>query len=220
MDSATLQNTRRALHAVAELVMAGPQYRASGTIRLRVGPGGFATVAQPELRVEGGELVTGSDAGSDVRRLPLDGASCAALAREAGAEAGAPAGLYAEGSGVGAEEVLRVDPAAARLILDGFARGDTALRAFAPDLRPVLWPEHFDLGITVDSVNYGVSPGDSHAGEPYAYVGPWTRRQGPFWNAPFGATRPLRELTDAAAVQAFFADGRARAAADPPAPQG
>ena len=40
--------TRRALHGVAEYLLAGPQYRASGTIRLRVSDGGFATVAEPE----------------------------------------------------------------------------------------------------------------------------------------------------------------------------
>ena len=39
--------------------------------------------------------------------------------------------------------------------------------------QPVLWPEHFDLAIDVDEVNYGVSPGDGYHGAPYAYVGPW-----------------------------------------------
>jgi hypothetical protein len=33
-----------------------------------------------------------------------------------------------------------------------------ALRSFAPGLEPVLWPEHFDLGIKLDEVNFGVSP--------------------------------------------------------------
>ena len=42
---------------------------------------------------------------------------------------------------------------------------------------PVLWPEHFDVGITLDKVNYGVSPGDDDIPEPYAYVGPWTPRK-------------------------------------------
>jgi hypothetical protein len=36
------------------------------------------------------------------------------------------------------------------------------LRGFADELGqpavPVLWPEHRDLGITVDAVDYGVSP--------------------------------------------------------------
>ena len=38
----------------------------------------------------------------------------------------------------------------------------------------MLWPEHFDLGITLDRVNYGSAPGDADIGVPYAYVGPWT----------------------------------------------
>jgi len=209
--TARLVVARHALHAVAELLLAGPQYRASGTIRLRVQPGGFATVAEPALRVEGAELVAGD------RRLALPGATCAALAGALGVEAGAPAGLYSEGSGADAEKVLDFDPAAADLLLGCFAEGDTALRLFAPDQQPVLWPEHFDLGITLDEVNYGVSPGDAYAPEPYAYVGPWTRRDGDFWNAPFGATRPMSELAGAEAVAAFFTTGRAAARIDPPA---
>jgi hypothetical protein len=42
---------------------------------------------------------------------------------------------------------------------------------------PVLWPEHFDIGITIDAVNYGASRGDDHIAEPYAYVGPTMDRQ-------------------------------------------
>lgn len=42
---------------------------------------------------------------------------------------------------------------------------------------------------------------------------------GEFWNAPFGAARPKRDLDDgsAAAVLAYFMDGRRRAATDPAA---
>jgi hypothetical protein len=103
-----------------------------------------------------------------------------------------------------------VDPDAASELLAAFARGDAALREFAPDVTPVLWPEHFDVGIQVGEVNYGISPGDSYLDEPYAYVGPWTPRTGEFWNAPFGAARPLRELPGEALV-AFLREGRDRA---------
>ena len=82
----------------------------------------------------------------------------------------------------------------------------------------MLWPEHFDIGISVDEVNYGVSPGDAHIGEPYAYVGPWSPREGAFWNTPFGAARTLTELPDVVAVSAFFHDGAQHAAEDPPRP--
>lgn len=202
---AELTRTRRSLHAVAELVLAGPQYRTSGTIRLRVTPGGFATVADPPLRVDGLDLVT------PVGRVPMPGQSLGALGAAAGVSAGAPEGLYHDGCGVGVDDVVAVDPARVARLESGLALGDRALRAFAPGEIPVLWPEHFDLGISVDQVNYGVSPGDGYLGEPYAYVGPWHRREGDFWNAPFGAARPLRELSDVDELVAFFTTGRAAA---------
>jgi hypothetical protein len=201
----SLAATRRALHGVAELVLAGPQYRAHGLIRLRVTPGGFGTVAGAELRVEGGELVAGD------ARVPLDGRSCAELAAGAGVEVGAPADLYSDGSGVDPAEPITLDPAAARTIVTAFAEGDQALRELAPDAEPVLWPEHFDLGISVHAVNYGVSPGDGFLAEPYAYIGPHQPRRGAFWNAPFGAVRPVGTLLDAAGILGFFREGRDRA---------
>ncbi len=99
------------------------------------------------------------------------------------------------------------------MLLDALAVGDAALRAFAPEETPVLWPEHLDVGISRDEVNYGVSPGDASVAEPYAYVGPWTPRTGEFWNQPFGAARPLSALGDAGAVADFFREG-ARLAAE------
>lgn len=37
------------------------------------------------------------------------------------------------------------------------ALGDEAPRWLAPDEEPLRWPEHFDIGRTVDEINYGVS---------------------------------------------------------------
>ncbi|WP_432987684.1 hypothetical protein [Dactylosporangium sp. CA-233914] len=193
--------TRRCLHGLAELVLAGPQHRTSGTIRLRVTGGGFATVAAPDLLVTADALVAGG------RRVPLAGRTLGEVAAEAGVAAGAPEGLYRDGSGAALDDVTVLDGAAE--ILDGFAAGDAALRAFAPEATPVLWPEHFDLGISLDEVNYGVSAGDSAIEEPYAYVGPWKPRTGDFWNVSFGAAHPLREV---ASLEAFFAEGRRQAA--------
>ena len=181
-----LATTRRALHAVAEQLLAGPQYRSSGTIRLRVVAGGFATVAQPELRVDGDDLVV------DGVRLALDGASITALATEVGLSAGAPEGIYPPSDSIGPDDVLRVDVAIAAKLAEAFTVGDAALRMIAPDAEPVLWPEHFDVAIRVDEVNYGVSPGDGFLGEPYAYVGVDDVPSDPFWNAPFGAARRSR----------------------------
>ena len=201
MDEHSLTVTRRSLHGVAELVLAGPQYRHGGGIQLRVVPGGFGTVAWPDLRVEGALLIT--QTGS----LRLTG-SYAELAAAAGVEASRLDDVYSGGPKVELGEQIEIDPGAARLLGDAFARGDGALRAFAPSEVPVLWPEHFDVGVTIDEVNYGVSPGDDAIPEPYAYVGPWNQQSGDFWNAPFGAARPLRDLPDAAAVTDFFTTGR------------
>ncbi|WP_084265597.1 hypothetical protein [Actinomadura macra] len=208
MDPETLSTTRRSLHGVAELVLAGPQYRQSGTIRLRIVPDGFGTVEAPELRVNVTELVAGD------RTVPLNGATCRELATATGGEAEA-ADVYAESSGVGPDDTLAVDAGAAAYILESFGRGQDALIRFMPDVTPVLWPEHFDLGITVDEVNYGVSAGDSYLGEPYAYAGPWEARQGAFWNTSFGAAHPLRLLPGDTGLHDFFAEARERAAQDP-----
>jgi hypothetical protein len=203
VDEQVLVTTRRSLHGVAESVIAGPQYRAHGTIRLAVSSGGFAGVVAP-LRVQGTDLV-GPDG-----RWPLRG-TLRELGAAAGVDPGPPEGLYSGTSGVDLDEPLTVDTTATELILGWFGRGDAGLRAFEPEASPVLWPEHFDLGISVEEVNYGISPGDAGHALPYAYVGPWTPREGEFWNVPFGALRWATDLPDEAAVAAFFTEGRNQA---------
>jgi hypothetical protein len=201
MDEHSLSVTRRSLHGVAELVLAGPQHRRGGGIQLRVVPGGFGTVAWPDLRVDGESLVTHTGP------LRLAG-SYAELATAAGVDASRLDDVYSGGPKVAVDEFIEVDPDAARLLEEAFARGDAALRALAPDDMPILWPEHFDVGVTVGEVNYGVSPGDDAIPEPYAYVGPWNPQTGDFWNAPFGAARLLTDLPDAAAIGEFFMTGQ------------
>jgi hypothetical protein len=200
-----LAATRRSWHAVAELVLAGPQYRHSGTIRLRVTPGGFGTTKPPALAVDGGDLVAGEN------RVGIDGRTCAQIGAALGVDVGAPADLYHDGPGVDPDEPLRYADKAGATLAAAFELAEAAMRRFAPRETPVLWPEHFDLGVAVSEVNYGVSPGDGYLDEPYAYVSPWSRRDGPFWTAPFGAARPLRELDDVDALVAFFSEGRALA---------
>src|SRR5215203_3573886 len=94
-----LKKTRTSLHGVAELLMAGPQFRRSGTIRLRSVPGGFATVKEPALAVDG-DLLAG---------LELSGTTFADLAAGLGIDGGAPEGLYADGSGLGLDDVIEVE---------------------------------------------------------------------------------------------------------------
>ena len=134
--------------------------------------------------------------------------SCADLAGELGLRVGSLTDVYHDVTDVAETERLELDPAAADWLARCWAARDEALRRLAPDETPVLWPEHFDVGIRLDDINFGVSPGDTNLNEPYAYVGPPTRPAGAFWNQPFGAARPMRELTGVAAVVQFFATGR------------
>jgi len=239
-----LVTTRRSLHAVAELLLAGHQHRVAGTIRLAVEPGGFRTLPLPGqpslLAVRGTKLVVtrngqastvalvGTPIGTPVGTL-------AEIAAEAGVTAGPPEGVYAKGSRANPADRVSIDPASATTIERALELGDMAMSRFgsrhAPERPsvPVLWPEHFDVGIELDEVNYGVSPGDDEIPEPYAYVGPWTPRRGAFWDRPFGAARLVRDLegrgvrgggggrgADAGGgILEFFEAGRAAAAEDP-----
>jgi hypothetical protein len=201
LDAKVLVRTRLMLHGVAELLLAGPQFQASGTIRLRATPGGIGTTTEPDMRVEGDELVAES------ARVRLSDKTYAEVAAAAGIQPRRLDDLYADGPGLQPQQRVDVDPRAAAVIADAFAVGNTALRALA-DEQPVLWPEHFDIGIRVDKVNYGVSPGDAFESTPYAYLGPPHPQHGEFWNAPFGAARPLSALGSADGVLAFFQEGR------------
>jgi hypothetical protein len=197
--------TRKSLHGVAELLLAGPQHARSATIRLTPSDGGFATTAEPAVRVVQGALV------HDGRTVPLHGLTAAGAAAAVGLTPCSLDDLYRDGSGIGVDDELVVDDGAAAEIAAAFAAGAAGLAAFAPGESAVLWPEHFDLGLSLDEVNYGVSPGDDHIDVPYAYVGPWTPREGPFWNTSFGAARPLSEINDLAA---WFAEGAEHARND------
>lgn len=197
--------TRTSLHALAELVLAGPQHKLTGRIVLAVKPNGFGTILEPGLTVDGTELVTSAG-----RRVPLDGRTIAAVAKDAGVDPRSLADVYSDGAGLDEQHVLTVDTRAAAEIFDAFSRGDAALAAFAPEETRALWPEHFDIGATRNEVNYGVSPGDGFLEVPYAYIGPWSLDglSGAFWNAPFGAARPVAEIDD---LVAYFAEGEALA---------
>ena len=208
MSNDELAAARRVLHGVAELVLAGPQYRVTGRLRLGVVPGGFATTTlTPGLRVDGTRAAAGGG-----ETAAIGGQPPRAIGQALGVAAGRPEGAYDDGSGVGLDETLTLDPGPARVITGALAVGHEALLAFAPDEVPVLWPEHFDVAIRVGEVNFGVSPGDGFSAVPYAYVGVAARPAGDaFWNAPFGAAVPLRELPDVPPVAGFFAEGARRA---------
>ena len=209
MTVGPLAATRESWHRLAEHVLAAGQFAAAGTIRLRVAPGGFATVAGRLMAVDGDRLVVEFD--GETRTAPLT--TLGAAASFAGVAVGLR-GSYPPATSADPDAPLVVDPEAARLLADWFARGDAALRRFTEELsspqEPVLWPEHFDLGVTVEAVNYGCSPGDDAVPEPYLYVGPHEPPSSgnPFWNAPFGAAITAERIGNVEEAVAFFAEGR------------
>jgi len=214
--------TLMSLHGVAELLLAGTQRRANRSIKLIVTDDGFATgpLSRPpwRLAVRGTDLVVGDD----WLVLPLHG-TFVDLAANAGVACAPPADAYPPASGCKPGNRMHIDHTAATDLLRALKIGDAACRAMATahaptnPPEPILWPEHFDVGITLDAVNYGVSPGDDSIPEAYAYVGPHTARKGKFWNQPFGAARPMTEFADADAVVAFFEEGRRQATPKTPA---
>jgi hypothetical protein len=226
---AHLAATRAAWHSVAEHVLAPARYAATGHIGLVPAPGGFRTppfgAAHRFLAVDGGELVVGAAAGT--RRAPLT--TIRAAAAFAGVTPGAPAQVYTPATPLDLDRPLTIDPGSARLLAGWYRLGEQAMSGFAaefPDEEPgaaVLWPEHFDLGITVGSVNYGASPGDGHCADPYVYVSP---HNGPppgepaFWNAPFGAIRTIKQISTADEAAGFFRDARSRLHPAPARPPG
>ena len=203
----TFETSRLSLHAVAELLLSGPQYDQSKTIKLRPLPGGFGTIATPAVRVEGTSLVVGD------LRIPLDGRTISEVAAAAGVTPRPLGDVYQDAVGVEMDYRLTVDVGSAAEIAEAFRMGEAALTSFSPGVEPILWPEHFDLGVSLDEVNYGVSAGDGYLAVPYAYVGPWhvgsahtaADYSGSFWNAPFGAAHPLIEIDDLAG---FFTEGQ------------
>jgi hypothetical protein len=200
-NQSVLTAARRSLHAIAECVLAGPEWRAVRRFQLRVTPRGFATIESPVVRVEGMELVIDEN-----RRVPLIG-TIAAIGAASGIDVGKPADVYTDGSDLADDEAVQLDPAATRLLQQWFVLGDAALRVFEPAEIPTLWPEHFDVAVEPADTTYGASPGDAYSPVPYAYVSTANKTDDPFWNAPFGAVVPYDEAPTIDALIAFWRHG-------------
>ena len=71
---------------------------------------------------------------------------------------------------------------------------EVTLQLFQSAEVPILWPEHLDVAIRFQDINFGVAPPDSTVSEAYLYVGPDHIDSDSFWNVPFGAALPVREL--------------------------
>jgi hypothetical protein len=199
-----LVGTRLALQAVAEHVLTAALHATTGRIGLRATPGGFGT----PWFTPAGVLEDRAAGEPSARRLRVDGV-----------ELVAPTDVYTPGTPLDPDEPLFLLPRAAADLARWFTLVDEALASFRAEhaaLDPPiaqLWPEHFDLAVSFGEVNYGGSSGDEGHDEPYLYVGPWTPREGAFWNEPFGASTSWTEVPDADAAVAFFREGAAAAAA-------
>lgn len=223
-----LSTTRTALQQLAVHVLARRRHAVTGRFGLRPTPGGVGTPAfgQDELevvRTSGRFLVV--ERGSAVTVEPIT--TLGAAAELVGVDLTAD---FSVGSDtpeqLPADEPLEVDDDAARLLGEWWAFGLTVLdEAVSGGVSSVaqLWPEHFDIGCTVElggeSVNLGASPGDSSEATPYLYVGPWSNERpgdAAYWNAPFGAVLTAANLADlapadrCARARAFVTDGLSR----------
>ena len=194
--------TRLTLHRLAEQVLAAEEVAANGDYRLQALPDGFATrwfagadQVRRRVRVAGHELIRETDA--------------TAVSEPIGGE---------------------FDPAAASVLYAWWFLGTTVLTSIeqeygAKSSEVVLYPEHFDVGSTIDldqhgKLNLGFSPGDDFCPAPYAYAGPWEPRVGPFWNAPFGSFRRFDEFDPAdaeAGTRAYLEAAIVALGADPAA---
>lgn len=206
--------TRLSLHRVAEHLLAATRKRATGQITLLPGPGGFRTPTLPDgtaLAVDGTDLVVTDRSGE--RRAPLT--TIAAAAAFAGVPAGFPWTKQPPATEMRPDEELAIDAGAARSLAGWFQLGQEALATLAVELaaehatEPEIFPEHFDLGVTAGTVNYGFSPGDAAIPQPYLYVGPHQvpPPDGDYWNASFGAFRTWTEVTDTGQALDFLRTG-------------
>ena len=207
-----LAATRTALHQVAEHVLAAGQYAATGSIRLQAVPGGFGTTrllpGERTLAVAHARLVVRWGGIEQVHPLT----TLRELARAADVPLGMPPTVYTPATPLDPDTPLSVDEEDAYLLANWYGLADAALRQFGAGAEPVIWPEHFDIGIAVDEVNYGASPGDAEFAEPYLYVGPHggAPARDEFWNASFGAARGIAEVQSVDDAVEFFEAGRER----------
>ena len=216
-----LSATRDSLHRLAEHVVSPARHAVTGRIGLRPAPRGLRTPpfgdGQRVVEVDGAELVVRDDTGE--RRSGVT--TLRAAGEFVGIAPGAPTDVYHPATPCELDTPLLLDPAAMLTLAECYSAGEAALAELSRRIdgdepsEAQLWPEHLDLAISAARVNYGVSAGDELIPEPYAYVGPYDGppSDDPFWNAPFGAARPMRDIPSRTDLVAFFLAGRALATA-------
>lgn len=159
--------TRTDLHRLCAHVLGRRRYAVSGHFGLRASPDGLATPAfgpEPEtLRLTSTSLIR--EIGTESSCEPLQGATLEELARFAGADLGSAFSAGAQAPGLGyTTEPLHLPPDELAHIFDWFVLGWRALDTVASGLPAKwtqstvqLWPEHFDVGTSLD---FGRSDGD------------------------------------------------------------
>ncbi|MGH9011992.1 MAG: hypothetical protein ACRDYF_19420 [Acidimicrobiia bacterium] len=197
--------TKEAMRRLACYVLSPARKTANGKIGLRYTYRGFGTPffgADEQLRVEGPSLIR--QRGESAELIPIT--SLAEAAAFAGVSLSEDPGVGSDLPGLGdPDAALPIDPSAAAGLGDWYGFSASVLEAFRAELKAAgracgrvqIWPEHFDMGCSIEGVNFGCSPGDGFLAEPYVYVGPWDTdglRDGGFWNASFGAVLPYKEL--------------------------
>ena len=210
---ASFAETRESLRTLACYVISPARKARTGRIGLRSTGSGFGTPPFDDgsrLLVAGDQLVLEPDEAITITTLP-------AAAEFARIELSPDPGVGHDLPPYKPEDPLHVDATAslalggwyafAQRVIDTLPGGWTISEA-------QLWPEHFDLAVTVEledgaRVNVGFSPGDSFSAEPYVYVGPHDTAglEGDYWNAPFGAYFPYGRIESEETTLAFVLQG-------------
>lgn len=192
---ASYPETRLALHAVAEHVLAAVRHQGAGQLGLRYTRGGFGTPfmgRDRQVRVEADELVV-QDATLEIRAPLLTLAGAATMA---GVEPGPPHPAYAPATAPEPLAPLPVDLYASRVLGDWFGFCASVLEQIriesSAPARAELWPSSFALTVDIGGVTLGGSPGDATFAEPYLFV---SGHAGPAGRAQLGYAE-LRVATD------------------------
>jgi hypothetical protein len=187
--------TRLVVHTLAEHVLCATRYAAVGRVGLAPSVDGIATPPF-DGRVVGLRGVDLFDDTTDGSRQ-TEATTLRAAGEFLGVVPGAPA-LWTPTTSGDLDAVLEIDADGVAALAAWFTLVSGALAATFPEAPQTLWPEHFDLAVTVDDAIYGGSPGDADHPQPYLYVVPpadaaldGDRR---FWNEPFGASFPYDRI--------------------------
>ena len=132
---------------------------------------------------------------STAPRIPISGRTARELADAVGVDAGAPHDALRRRQRASARTTSSswTDAAAGAAHRRATRVGDAALRLLAPDVEPVLWPEHFDVahpGRRRELRRLARRRASSPSRTPTSASTP-VPADDPFWNAPFGAARPV-----------------------------